>query len=145
MDLPIKNLSDLQTEIARLEALKIYQETHLKDRFKSPLAIFSTVKSLFGSGNSDAKSDFLKTDLLGLISRFVLPVALNKTLFRKSGFIMKTLITLVSQKASGYINEGSVTSVLDKVKNFIRPKKKIARERSVNTVKAVVTPIAKTY
>lgn len=143
MDLPIKNLNDLQTEIARLEALKVYQETHLRDRFKSPLAIFSTVKSLFASGNENAKNDFLKTDLLGLISRLVLPVALNKTLFRKSGFIMKTLITLVSQKASGYINEGSVTSIIDKVKNFIRPKQRVARPRGVNMVKAVVNPVIK--
>ncbi|MGV8877932.1 MAG: hypothetical protein ACOH2A_02755 [Sphingobacteriaceae bacterium] len=144
MDLPIKNLNDLQTEIARLESLKVYQETHLKDRFKSPLAIFSTVKSLFSSGDENAKSDFLKTDLLGLISRFILPVALNKTLFRKSGFIVKMLITLASQKASGFINEGSVTSIIDKVKNFIRPKQRVSRQRVVNVVKPVVAPISKT-
>lgn len=133
MDFTIKNLNDLQTEIARLEALKVYQEIHLKDRIKNPLAIFSTVRSLFSSGSKDSNNEFLKSDWLSLIARFALPIALNKTLFRKSGFIMKTLITLVSQKAPSFINEGSVSSIVDKIKGFIRPKQRRTRSTIVRS------------
>jgi hypothetical protein len=132
MNFPVNNINDLHTEIARLEALKIAQEIQLKERFKSPGAAFSTVSSLFKSKDHKSSGLFDK-DLLSMVSRVVLPFALNKTLFRKSGFIVKTLIALVSQKASGYINEGSIASVVDRFKDFIKPKKRSIKRDAVFT------------
>jgi hypothetical protein len=122
MDTPIRNIFELQTEIARLKNLETEQAIALKARFSGPSAIFSTVLSLFpGSATTEGikGAGFFNQDFVGLISRFVLPIALNKTLFRRSGFIVKTLVGILSQKASHYISEDSVGGVWDTVKGFI--------------------------
>lgn len=121
MDLPIRNISDLKGEIFRLKELEREQGAVLKQRFGSPSAIFASVYSLFsGSHTSDgtAKRSIFDQDFVALLSRILLPFTLNKTLFKNSGFIVKALVGLVSQKASGFINEDSVTSIWDKAKSL---------------------------
>jgi len=142
MDIPIRNISDLRGEIYRLKELTKEQNTALGERFKNPVALFSTVKSLFSKRvDPDSKSSsFFDQDLVGLISRFVLPFTLNKTIFRHSGFIVKTIVGLVSQKASHFITEDSVTSVWDKVSSFFKGKAK-----NDKAVHKGVTPLSETY
>ena len=121
MDAPIKNRSELRDEIARLKELKNEQSAAIKARFSNPSGIFTTVYSLF-SGSSDAdgtKKGPFHMDLVGLLSRLLLPITLNKTLFRNSGFLVKAVVGLLSHKASGYINEDSVSGIWDKAKSFI--------------------------
>jgi len=118
--IPIRNGRDLKTEIFRLEELSKQQGDTLKAHFSSPGAIFSTIFSMIfkPSESDDEKSGgVFSQDFLGLISRFVLPLALNKTIFRNSNFIIKALVGLVSQKASHYINEDSVGNVWHKIKS----------------------------
>ncbi len=124
MDLPIKNINDLRLEIDRLRGLEREQSIALGQRFSSPSALFSTITSLFtGSPRTDGtKSSFFDQDIVGLLSRFVLPLALNKTLFRNSNFIVKTLVGLVSQKASHFITEDSVAGIWDKIKTLFHRK-----------------------
>ena len=124
MDLPIKNISDLRLEIARLKGLEQEQSVALAQRFKSPSAIFSTVFSLFSGPPrpGEEKSSFFDQDIVGLLSRFILPFALNKTLFRNSNFIVKALVGLVSQKASHFITEDSVIGIWDKIKTLFHRK-----------------------
>jgi hypothetical protein len=125
MDLPIKNINDLREEIYRLKALEQEKSVALAQRFESPSAVFSTLKSLIPSSkNPDGtnKPGFFHQDLIGLISRFALPFTLNRTLFRNSGFVIKTLVGMVSQKASHFISEDSVTGVWDKVKGLFKGK-----------------------
>ena len=120
MILPIRNSVELKGEIARLKGLEQQQATELKQHFSSPGAIFSTIMGLF-SNSSDNKEEknasLFNQDFIGLISRIVLPIALNKTLFKNSGFIVKTIVGLLSQKASHYINEDAVGGIWDKVKS----------------------------
>jgi len=115
----IRNSRDLKAEIFRLEDLSKQQGATLRAHFSSPGAIFSTIFSLF-SKRSDAEDEknggIFSQDFLGLISRFVLPLALNKTIFKNSNFLVKALVGLISQKASHYINEDSVGSVWHKIK-----------------------------
>jgi hypothetical protein len=118
MDLPIRNISDLQNEIARLKELEHEQGAVLKQRFSSPTAIFASVYSLFSGSDGATKSSIFDQDFVGLLSRILLPFTLNKTLFRNSGFIVKALVGLVSQKASRFINEESVTNLWDKAKSI---------------------------
>lgn len=147
MDIPVKNIFDLQAEIIRLEKVKQEQEMVLKQRFSSPSAIIASVRSIFpkapeGEGGGGGIGSFFSPDILSLVSRFVLPLALNKTLFKKSNFIVKTLVGLVSQKASTYISEDSVTSVWGRVKSLFGKKPGTARKPS--TVKEplpVVKPV----
>ncbi|MEO6521822.1 MAG: hypothetical protein ABIN91_09090 [Mucilaginibacter sp.] len=122
MDAVIYNISDLKEEIERLKASKRLQETAIKSHFNSPGAIFHTITSLFKHNQAPGESSGLfgaGQDMVSLISRFVLPFILNKTLFRSSNFIIKTAVGLLSQKASGFINEKSVTSVWDKIRSVI--------------------------
>jgi len=140
MDIPVKNIFDLQAEIIRLEKVKQEQEMVLKQRFSSPSAIFASVRSIFpqspGGEQGGGASSLFSPDIIGLISRFVLPLALNKTLFKNSGFIVKTLVGLASQKASSYISEDSVTSVWGRVKSLFGKKPSTAVKAS--TVKQPV-------
>ncbi|PWK75405.1 hypothetical protein LX99_03899 [Mucilaginibacter oryzae] len=119
MDLHITNISDLQAEIFRLKALEKEQAIALKARVNSPSAVFSTVLTLFPRSNDTdgiKGTSIFHPDMLNLISRFIIPLALNKTLFKHSNFLVKTLVGLVSQKASNYVSEETVTGVWDKAK-----------------------------
>src|SRR4051812_37659017 len=102
MDTPIRNIFELQTEIGRLKNLEAQQAIALKTRLAGPSAIFSTFMSLFPkSPDTDGvkSAGLFQQDFLGLLSRFVLPITLNKTLFKHSNFIVKALVGILSQKA----------------------------------------------
>ena len=82
-------------------------------------------------------------DFVSLISRFIIPLTLNKTLFRSSGFLVKLMVGLVSQKASGYITESAVEKLIklgkDLIGNLLTKKKAAADERAVNHT--IVNPV----
>ncbi|WP_448700374.1 hypothetical protein ACFGVR_00635 [Mucilaginibacter sp. AW1-3] len=116
----ITNISELRAEIERLRQKKSFQEAELKEHFNSPVNIFNTVRSLFSRHHGD-QHDLFKpgTDVFSWLSKILLPLTLNKTLFRKSNFIIKSLVALVSQKVAPQINQKSVTGVWDKLKGAI--------------------------
>jgi len=121
MDTRIRNITDLRIEISRLKELEREQGAAIGRRFSSPTTTFATIYSLF-SGSTDAdgtKKGIMHMDYVGLLSRILLPFTLNKTIFRNSGFVVKALVGLVSQKASGFITEDSVAGVWDKAKSFL--------------------------
>lgn len=135
MIVPIKTIHDLRNEIVRLETLNVQQEATLKQRFSSPSAIYKSFLSLIPKSSTTTNSGkpakfvglnaIFNQDVVGLISRYLLPLTLNKTLFRGSGFITRSIVTFLSEKASGYINEESVTNGWDKVKSTVLSKVKI--------------------
>ncbi len=121
MDYQIRSVNDLKDEIFRLKTLEGQQSIALKGRFSSPSAIFSSAMSLFPrSADSDGVRNpgLFHPDIINLISRFVIPLTLNKTLFKNSNFLVKTLVGLVSQKASNYVNEDSVSGVWGTLKGL---------------------------
>jgi hypothetical protein len=121
MSYQIRSINDLQDEIFRLKTIESQQSTALRARVSSPSAIFSSVMSLFPrSVDSDGVRNpgLFHPDIINLISRFVIPLTLNKTLFKNSNFLVKTLVGLVSQKASNYVNEDSVSGVWGTVKGL---------------------------
>jgi len=125
MELPVRNIEDLRNEIARLKGVEREQSIALGKRVESPSALLSTIMSLFHwQGNPDGTKSggFFDQDIVGLISRFVLPFTLNKTIFRNSGFIVKTLVGLISQKASHFINEDMVVGLWEKVSSLFKGK-----------------------
>jgi hypothetical protein len=124
MDLSIKNSSDLRAEIVRLRSLKEQQGADISARFSSPSAIFSTFLSLFPKRGSDSKGNILNQDYFGILSRILLPLTLNKTIFRNSNFLVKGLVGFLSQKASHFISEDSVVGLWDKVKHVFEKKDK---------------------
>lgn len=123
----IKNSWDLRQEIIKLKGVEEEQAVAIKARFSSPVAVLTTLYSLFPKANNtgENKTNIFNQDFVSILSRFLIPLTLNKTLFKNSGFIIKALVGLVSQKASGYINEDSVMSVWDKVKHLFSKKDKV--------------------
>ncbi|HTK21795.1 MAG TPA: hypothetical protein VL442_19900 [Mucilaginibacter sp.] len=121
-DVTINNAEDLKAEILRLKHLKEEQGEALKARFSSPGAAISSIMTIFPK-ESRAKFDIFHQDFFGLISRILLPLTLNKTLFRNSNFVIKGLVGFLSQKASHFISEDSVTGIWDKVKSLFEKKK----------------------
>ncbi|MGY3214058.1 hypothetical protein [Mucilaginibacter sp. HD30] len=118
MNTLIRNRSDLRAEIFRLQQAKLEKQIELKQHFSSPGAVLSTVVGLIGgSSKSDDKHE-PKQDWVGFLSRFIIPLVLNKTLFRGSGFIMKALVGIASQKASSYVSSDTVTDIWGKAKGL---------------------------
>jgi hypothetical protein len=120
-DLPIYSHADLKNEIYRLQGLEREKGEALKKKFNSPMHAISSIYSLFSNPDhqeADKDGGIFKQDLFGILSRVILPFTLNKTLFRNSGFIVKTLVGLVSQKASHYISEDTVDGALDTAKGL---------------------------
>jgi hypothetical protein len=115
-DVSINNAGDLKAEIIRLRLLREQQGKAIGARFSSPGATFSTVFSLFSKGGGSG--NVLNQDFFGLISRILLPFALNKTVFRNSNFLIKGIVGFLSQKASHFISEDSVMGLWDKVKTL---------------------------
>lgn len=135
MSYKIRSINDLQDEIFRLKTLESQQSFALKARFSSPSAIFSSVLSMFPrSVDSDGvrSSGLFHPDIINLISRFVIPLTLNKTIFKNSNFLIKTLVGLVSQKASNYVNEDSVSGIWGTVKGLFE---KFTKKKSTGDYK----------
>lgn len=119
-DVSINNASDLKAEIVRLRLLREEQGGAIKQRFSSPGATFSTISSIFFKPGHNV----LNQDFVGMLSRVLLPLTLNKTLFRKSGFLVKGLVGFLSQKASHFISEDSVMGLWERVKSVFEKKNK---------------------
>jgi len=121
MDTPIRNINDLKSEISRLKDVEHEQGAAIGQRFSSPSTTFATIYSIFSS-SADAdgtKRGIFNMDYVGLLSRILVPFTLNKTLFRNSGFVVKALVGLISQKASSYISEDTITSLWDTAKSLV--------------------------
>jgi len=123
-DISINSAGELEAEIVRLRLLREEQKKAIGERFSSPGAVFSTVFSLFPKTSNDPKNDIFHQDFFGLISRILLPFALNKTVFRNSNFLIKCIVGFLSQKASHFISEDSVMGLWDKVKHLFEKKDK---------------------
>ena len=102
----IGNRRELTAEIARLKVTGHQQGLALRARFKGPKAILQTAGSLLPA-MKDAKGKlrpgYLHPDWLKIAARFAIPFALNKTIFRKSNFLIKMAVDLVSQKAASQV------------------------------------------
>ncbi|WPU95582.1 hypothetical protein SNE25_08605 [Mucilaginibacter sabulilitoris] len=114
-DIAISNRRELRSEIQRLSLLDHEHLAALGNRFSSPAAIFSAAVTLFprsAAARSMRDQGLFGQDFFSLISRFLIPITLNKTLFRRSGFMVKLLVGLLSQKVAGYITDDAVERVI---------------------------------
>ncbi|HCN83130.1 MAG TPA: hypothetical protein DIT07_05835 [Sphingobacteriaceae bacterium] len=138
-------IEELQAEIGILRMKRNGQEIAIHEKFNGPGAIFKTVKSLFIS--SDKKSLFdevFNQDIITNISRVMLPMILNSSVFRGSGFITKTLVTLFSQKAAKNVNMDLIISMIEKVKGLF-DKNKTGKGSKVAVEDYGIPPDSETY
>ncbi|HXI00123.1 MAG TPA: hypothetical protein VNI52_07620 [Sphingobacteriaceae bacterium] len=116
----IENIDTLRSELLRLkmQQYQLEQAMHqdvdtIKEKFSSPLKFFGVgkEKALTGSDEEDWVTGAL---------RIGLPWAINALVFKRSGFILKTLVTLFSQKAAGNVNKNTVVNLIDRVTGFVK-------------------------
>lgn len=124
----IQNIDDLRSEILRLKLQRFQQEAilqedvkHVLDKFRGPALMFNKITAWFGNGKGDnPKTPQDENDWVTNTFRLGLPVVLNKLIFPRSGFIVKSLVALLSQKAASNVNKDILTDWIDKGANWIR-------------------------
>jgi hypothetical protein len=131
----IQNIDNLRQEISRLGLVRTVLESELKietqkitSRLRVPLMLLSKVNDFFGVSN-DVSGKKTGEDWLSSIFRIGLPVMMNKFLFPKSGFIVKSVIELISQNAAKTVNKELLSDVLEKLFEWIKsPRTKTKKE-----------------
>jgi len=121
----IKNLQDLNIRLISLKADYKMQEETIKGDVKEYLHQFTL-------GNLIKKyatpSAFLKVDdKLNISSKLMsmfLPVVMNSTLFRGSGFITKALVGLATSKVGKTMDAEHLSAIFNSIKGLFTGKKK---------------------
>jgi hypothetical protein len=135
----INNLDELQAMLSLLKVQNNVQGEALASDAKHYLQQYTP-------GNLIKKyatpSNFLKADeqlnISSKVMSLALPLLMNNTLFRGSGFITKALVGLASGKVGQSLDAEHLTGIFNKVKSwFGKPKKKqklIQAPRSLDPV-----------
>ena len=146
----IENIDDLRSEILRLKLQRFQHEAiieedinKIKDKFRLPSILLGKVNAWFGAHAPEG--DKTNHDWVTNALRIGLPVALNKMVFGKSGFIIKSLVALLSQKAAASVNKDIVTNWIDTATNWIKGATKSRREKSKLSHDYGIPPDSETY
>ena len=122
----IQNIDDLRAEVARLEVARTEIETELKieaqkitSKIEIPLLLLRKLNYFFG-GSKDKSGSKSSEDWVSSIFRVVLPLLLNRFLLPKSGFIVKSIIELISQTTAKSVNTDSMIELIEKVTQWIK-------------------------
>lgn len=121
----INNLHDLNVKILSLKVDYKVQEEMLKTDAEGYLKQFT-----FGSliKKYATPSSFLKVDdKLNISSKFMsflLPVLMNGTIFRGSGFLTKALVGLATNKVGKTLDAEHLSAIFNSVKGLFTKKKK---------------------
>ena len=122
----ILNIDDLRAEVARLEVARTEIETELKieaqkitSKIEIPLLLLRKLNYFFG-GSKDKSGSKSSEDWVSSIFRVVLPLLLNRFLLPKSGFIVKSIIELISQTTAKTVNTDLMIELIEKVTQWIK-------------------------
>jgi hypothetical protein len=140
MEKSFNTLAELQAEIGILQMRRFDQERVLKQKFDGPMATLKSLGSLL-KPHPDGRS-YSGQDLVTTVSRFILPILLNTSIFRNSGLITKAAVALFSQKAAKKINSDTILGAVDKVKNILTGKD---HKRKPSTRDYGIPPDSETY
>jgi len=133
----IQNSDDLRMEILRLRTVRSEIEGDLKvetdritNRFRVPLMLFTKVNDwitpMFKSSRNEPGN--LSQDWVTSIFRIGLPVLMNKFIFPKSGFLLKSVVELLSQNTAKTLNKDVVTDLINKFSDWIKSGKQKKRD-----------------
>lgn len=142
----IKSLAELEIEISRVKVDYQLKETQLKEDAKTYIKQFSPINLIknFLNPQSLTKLDE-KTNISGTIMSFLLPLFLNKTVFRGSGFITKSIAALVSGKVGKSLDAESLTGFFSKAKSLFTSLTSKRKKADVNFVDYGIPPDSETY
>lgn len=161
----INNIGELKLEIARLNQLKKEQESYLADQYsllkhkvEAPARFLSSVASSIPGvdlvkGLVSSVGGSKKQDWLTRVLQLGLPLVLNKTFLRNSGWLKKALVLLASETAAGSVTKDRVGAVISKIADFVRPKKSKKKHKDIlpfeeegqDTVNFGIPPDSETY
>lgn len=121
----INTLSDLQLQIQLLKEDYTQRGILLKDDTRHYLQQFtpSNLIKKYATPANFVKLDE-KTHISGKIMSVVLPLLLNRTVFKGSGFLTKTLATFISGKVGRSLDTEHLTGVFNVVKSLFKGKGK---------------------
>ncbi|RZJ70345.1 MAG: hypothetical protein EOO47_23490 [Flavobacterium sp.] len=138
----IKTLAELHLEISQLKQDYLMKEVQLKEDTKAYVKQFSPINLIKNFLNPQSLSKFdEKTNISGTIMSFVLPLFLNKTVFRGSGFLTKSIAALVSGKVGKSLDADSLSGIFNTVKSLFTKRKK----KDVAFVDYGIPPDSETY
>ncbi|MDR2285449.1 MAG: hypothetical protein LBE37_19710 [Sphingobacterium sp.] len=148
----IKNIGDLRLEIVRLNQLKREQEEYLGDQYQllkhkveAPARFINSITSsipgvdfvkgifsAFGSGGgAKVEGAANQSDWLARALQLGLPLVLNRTFLKNSGWLKKAIVLLASDSAVAQVTQGKVSSLMSKLTKFVRPKKSKKKHKEV--------------
>jgi hypothetical protein len=126
MRIKIQNIDDLREEVVRLEVVRTEIETELKveaqkitSKIRIPLILLRELNNFF-AGSKDKSGTKDGEDWVTSIFRIGLPLMLNRFLFPKSGFIIKSIIELISQTTAKTVNADLMVQIIEKISRWIK-------------------------
>lgn len=122
----INNLHDLNVKILSLKVDYKVKEEMLKTDAQSYLKqfTFGNLVKKYATPSTFMKADD-KLNISSKVMSFVLPILMNSTIFRGSGFITKTLVGLATNKVGKTLDAEHISSIFNTVKGFFTKKKKV--------------------
>jgi hypothetical protein len=152
----IQNLLELKTRIAFLELKQLDDELvikqkfqSIKDTFTSPLKFLKRIGSMIGITHDHSVasnvSSSKKADWVTNLGRVFLPLLLNRTLLRNRGILVKSLVSILSQRTvnSMSFNKNVLVKWIDKATGFINSTKK--KDRPTKHIDYGIPPESETY
>jgi len=142
----ISNLKELQASIS---SLKIEHEIQGKELGKNvkvylqQFTPFNLIKKLATPSNLLKADDQL--NVTGKLMSFILPVLLNTTLFRGSGFITKTLVGLATSKVGKNLDAEHLTGIFSSIKSFFKGGTKPKVAKVTKHIDYGIPPESETY
>lgn len=147
----INNIGDLRLEVIRLNQLKKEQEGYLVDQYKllkhkveAPARFVNSltssipgvdfvkgVFSAFGAGRGTELGTAKQSDWLARVLQLGLPLVLNRTFLKNSGWLKKAIVLLASDSAVAQVTQGKVSSFVSKLAKLARPKKSKKKHKDV--------------
>ena len=126
MRIKIQNIDDLREEVVRLEVVRTEIETELKievqkitSKIRIPLMLLRKLNNFF-AGSKDKSRTKDGEDWVTSIFSIGLPLLLNRFLFPKSGFIVKSIIELISQTTAKTVNTDLIVELIEKISQWIK-------------------------
>lgn len=140
----IRTLAELQEEMRSLKTNYIQQEQTLKLDIKAYAQQFTLggIIKKFASPSALYKIDE-QTHISSKILSVVLPMILNSVFFKRSGFITKTIATLVSGKIGQSLDAESLSGIFNMIKSLFKPKK--SKEEKLAFKDYGIPPDSETY
>ncbi|RZM20454.1 MAG: hypothetical protein EOO88_36155 [Pedobacter sp.] len=141
----IQNLEELQGRIAELKAVYNSQGKLIVEDSKAYVQQFtpSALIKKYATPSSLLKVDD-KLNISSKIMSLALPVLMNSTLFRGSGFITKTLVGLATSKVGKTLDAEHLSAIFNSVKSWFGGAKK-KKVKPVGYVDYGIPPDSETY